>query len=165
MKVKVNVDYDFDINISNENVIVNGDELVLDSRNLASGHTHIIHDNKSYRVEVIAVDRVEKACQVKVNGKIYQANISDQFDELLKKMGMDSGSAGTVRELKAPMPGLVLRVAVAEGQEIIKGDSLLVLEAMKMENSIKSPTSGKINKILVNTGDKVEKNQVLVLFE
>jgi biotin carboxyl carrier protein len=63
------------------------------------------------------------------------------------------------------MPGLVLDVRVKEGDEVKKGDPLLVLEAMKMENILKSPAHAKIKKINVNKGQAVEKNQVLVSFE
>ncbi|MNR65826.1 2-oxoglutarate carboxylase large subunit [compost metagenome] len=69
-----------------------------------------------------------------------------------------------MKEIKAPMPGLVLNVMVQEGQEVGKGDNLLVLEAMKMENIIKSPDSGIVKKILITKGDKVEKNEVLIQF-
>ncbi|MNF13023.1 Glutaconyl-CoA decarboxylase subunit gamma [compost metagenome] len=67
-------------------------------------------------------------------------------------------------EIKAPMPGLVLNVIVESGQEVNKGDNLLILEAMKMENIIKSPSSGIVKKILVTKGDKVEKNEILIQF-
>jgi biotin carboxyl carrier protein len=60
------------------------------------------------------------------------------------------------------MPGLVLNVMVEEGQKIKKGDAILVLEAMKMENILKATSEGEVKKILVKKGDKIEKNQVLV---
>ena len=77
---------------------------------------------------------------------------------------MDNLAAAKVNEIKAPMPGLVLDIRVAEGDEVKKGDSILVLEAMKMENIIKSPTDGIIKKINVKKGIAVEKNQVLIHF-
>lgn len=102
---------------------------------------------------------------VKVNGSIYKVAVEDQFDQLLKQLGMDNLAAAKVQQIKAPMPGLVLSILVAEGAEIKKGDSLLVLEAMKMENMIKSPTDGIIKKITINQGNKVEKNEVLITFQ
>ena len=77
---------------------------------------------------------------------------------------MDNLTANKIQQVKAPMPGLVLNILVNEGDEIKKGDSLLVLEAMKMENMIKSPTDGIIKKIEIKQGDKVEKNELLVSF-
>jgi biotin carboxyl carrier protein len=75
---------------------------------------------------------------------------------------MDAGSHKHINEVKAPMPGLVLRVMIEPGQAIQKGDTLLILEAMKMENVLKAPSDGIVSKILVSKGDKVEKNQVMV---
>jgi biotin carboxyl carrier protein len=69
-----------------------------------------------------------------------------------------------VNDVKAPMPGMVFNVLVSEGQDIKKGDPLIVLEAMKMENVLKSPTDGTVKKIAVTKGVAVEKNQVLIQF-
>jgi biotin carboxyl carrier protein len=62
------------------------------------------------------------------------------------------------------MPGLVLRILASEGQEVQKGGNLLVLEAMKMENIIKAPANVMIKSVKINPGDKVEKNQVMMIF-
>jgi len=87
------------------------------------------------------------------------------MDLLLSKMGLADLAAKKVNEVKAPMPGLVLKLIANQGDTVAKGDSLLVLEAMKMENVIKSPGEGIIKSIRVNAGDKVEKNAVLIEFE
>ncbi|MGZ4036047.1 MAG: acetyl-CoA carboxylase biotin carboxyl carrier protein subunit, partial [Bacteroidia bacterium] len=121
-------------------------------------------DNRSYNVEVVKADAAEKSFLVSVNGNKYQLNVKDKFDELLKSLGFDDLNAKKVNEIKAPMPGLVLDVRVAEGDSVKKGDPILVLEAMKMENIIKSPTDGIVKKINVKKGLAVEKNQVLINF-
>jgi biotin carboxyl carrier protein len=90
--------------------------------------------------------------------------ITDQFDELLHQLGMDNLTTATISEIKAPMPGLVLRILASEGQEVQKGGNLLVLEAMKMENIIKAPADVIIKTVKINPGDKVEKNQVMMIF-
>jgi biotin carboxyl carrier protein len=77
---------------------------------------------------------------------------------------MDNLAAKKVNEVKAPMPGMVLKILVKDGDEVKKGDPLLVLEAMKMENILKSPTDGVIKKIAAVTGVAVEKNQLLIQF-
>jgi biotin carboxyl carrier protein len=79
-------------------------------------------------------------------------------------LGLDNLQSSKVAELKAPMPGLVLSVLVKEGDEVKKGDNLFVLEAMKMENIIKSPADVTIKSIKIKASDKVEKNQVLIQF-
>jgi biotin carboxyl carrier protein len=125
---------------------------------------HVIKDHRSYMVEVVKADKLEKNFIVKVNGNKYQLDVKDKFDELLKSLGFDNLNANKVNEIKAPMPGLVLDLRVNEGDAIKKGDPVLVLEAMKMENIIKSPVDGIIKKINVKKGVAVEKNQVLVHF-
>jgi biotin carboxyl carrier protein len=165
MKIKVNGHRDYNIQISNDDFNVNGEPILLDARKLSSGLTHILYKNKSYNVQLVSEDRAEKSCVVNVNGNKYHISMEDQYDQLLKQLGMDSTSGNKVKDIKAPMPGLVLNVFGKEGMEVDKGENILVLEAMKMENIIKSPSTGKIAKILVNSGDKVEKNQVLVQFD
>ena len=164
MKVKVNEQHQFEVEVAEKVLKVNGLELEVDSRALSVTQKHVIYQNKSYNIELVERNEDGKAVVIKVNGTLYQVGIEDQYDELLKKLGMDSSSANKVLEIKAPMPGLVLNVIVEEGQEVNKGDSLLVLEAMKMENIIKSPTVGIVKKILIRKGDKVEKNEILLQF-
>ncbi|WP_342330211.1 acetyl-CoA carboxylase biotin carboxyl carrier protein subunit [Pedobacter sp. FW305-3-2-15-E-R2A2] len=164
MKVKVNEQHNFEVEVAEKVLKVNGLELQIDTRDLSATQKHVIYQNKSYNIELVERNEDGKAVVIKVNGTLYQVGIEDQYDELLKKLGMDSSSANKVLEIKAPMPGLVLNVIVTEGQEVNKGDSLLVLEAMKMENIIKSPTGGIVKKILIRKGDKVEKNEILLQF-
>jgi biotin carboxyl carrier protein len=63
------------------------------------------------------------------------------------------------------MPGMVIEVSVEDGQQVAEGDRLLILEAMKMENSINIPVTAKIRKVLVKKGQAVEKNQVMIELE
>mgnify|MGYP001211168504 FL=1 len=100
-----------------------------------------------------------------MNNQEITVSIEDKYDALLKQLGMENMKSQKVNEVKAPMPGLVLNILVKPGQEIAKGDGLFVLEAMKMENIIKSPTDALVKSIEVEKGVAVEKNQVLVTFE
>ena len=83
----------------------------------------------------------------------------------LKKMGMERGKTTETKELKAPMPGLVLSVEISAWTAVEKDQPLLILEAMKMENVIKSPREGTIAKVNVKKGQAVEKNELLIAFE
>jgi len=141
---------------------IDGKEFPVDMLEYKKGRFHIIVDNKSYHAEVLSVDAKSKTCQLKIGQKTVQIEIRDQYDELLREMGIDVKAGSKVNEIKAPMPGMVLQVMVENGQPIKKGDAIVVLEAMKMENILKSPTDGTVKKIHVNRGDKVEKNQVMV---
>jgi biotin carboxyl carrier protein len=125
---------------------------------------HVIRDHQSYEIEIVEADIEAKTMLLKVNGHSYPVSVADKFDELLASMGMDKAANKKVNELKAPMPGLVLNVLVNEGQEVKKGDAIIVLEAMKMENILKSPADVTVKKIAVKKGVAVEKGQVLVQF-
>lgn len=164
-KVKVNDQYDFAITAENTTISVNDEVVILDRAVLNDKSTHVIYQNRSYTIEMVSFDKAEKTATIKVNRSIYKVAVEDQFDQLLKQLGMDNLAAAKVQQIKAPMPGLVLSILVAEGDEVKKGDSLLVLEAMKMENMIKSPTDGVIKKITIKQGNKVEKNEVLITFQ
>jgi biotin carboxyl carrier protein len=164
MNVKLNDRYGFEIEVEKQVLSVDGTELQIDVTDLSGGHAHILHKNKSYKVELVSDDKAEKTSVIKVNGRLYKIAIEDQYDILLKQLGFDIAKGNKMLEIKAPMPGLVLNVIVESGQEVNKGDNLLILEAMKMENIIKSPSSGIVKKILVTKGDKVEKNEILIQF-
>ena len=83
----------------------------------------------------------------------------------LDKMGMSAGADEKMDSVKAPMPGLVLDILVEAGQAVNKGDNLLILEAMKMENIIKASGNGVVKSININKKDAVEKNQLLIEME
>jgi biotin carboxyl carrier protein len=165
LKVKVNNKAEHTIEFENKtNGTINGNTFLWDVIEVKNGSFHIIKNHKSYNVEVIKADAKEKSFLISVNGNKYHLNVKDKFDELLHNLGLDSLAAKKVNEIKAPMPGLVIEVKVAEGDVVKKGDAIIVLEAMKMENNIKSPTDGVVKKINVKKGQAVEKNQVLINF-
>ena len=87
------------------------------------------------------------------------------MDELLKSMGLEGALTPKINDLKAPMPGLVLDVMVASGTEVKKDEPLMILEAMKMENILKSPGDAVVKSIEIEKGNAVDKNQVLIHFE
>lgn len=151
------------IEIKEEGIfLVNGSEEKIDIANLGNNAFHALHKNKSYRARIIEHDNAAKTYKIKVNNNVYTVQLKDRYDELLHALGMDAMLNNKVNDLKAPMPGLVLNVLVEEGAEIKKGDNLVVLEAMKMENILKATTDAKVKKIKVNIGDRVEKNSVLI---
>lgn len=163
-QAKVNGKYNFLVQTENKQFKVNNEVIELDQIILNNNSSHLLYKNKSYLVEVVELIKEEKSAIVKINGNVYTLNIEDQYDQLLKQLGMDNLAVNKIMQIKAPMPGLVLSVLVAEGDEVKKGDNLLVLEAMKMENMIKSPTDGVVKKIEIKQGNKVEKNELLVSF-
>jgi biotin carboxyl carrier protein len=104
----------------------------------------------------------EKIAELRVNNNNYTVHLKDQYDELLHRLGMDKLASNKVNDLKAPMPGLVLAINVSEGQSVKKGDVLITLEAMKMENTLKAVADAVVKKVIVKKGTAVEKNEVLI---
>lgn len=123
---------------------------------------HILYQQLSFQAEVVHANFEEKSFQIKVNGNPYEVVLKDRFDELIKQLGFSTSVLHKVKDIKAPMPGLVLKIIAEAGQEIKQGDPLLILEAMKMENVIKSPGDGTIKTIHVSKGLAVEKGFVLI---
>lgn len=138
-----------------------GDEQ-LDAVQAADGKIHVLEGQKSYQAEVITEDFHNRTYTVKVNGKEYEVKIKTPLDQLVDEMGLEVASTQKVSDIKAPMPGLVLNIAVKEGEEVDEGTPLLVLEAMKMENLIKSPGAGVVKSIEVTQGQAVEKGQLMI---
>lgn len=143
---------------------LNGAEFNADIIKIRDEVYHLIKDNVSYNLEVVKHLPEEKKLIVKINNTSYTLDIKDKYDDLLHSLGLDSLASKKVNDIKAPMPGMVLNILVTEGQEVKKGDALIVLEAMKMENILKSPTDGIIKKIAISKGIAVEKNQLLIQF-
>jgi len=114
---------------------------------------------------VTVVEADHKKLRVELNRESFTIEINDQLDLMLDKMGFSEVSTRHIKEIKAPMPGLVLEIAVSEGQEVKEGDKILILEAMKMENSVVISANAIIKKILVMAGQPVDKGQVLIELE
>lgn len=133
----------------------------MDMVKLSPGQYHLIKDNQSVVATISNVDLVSKKMEVAIAGENYAVEISNALDQVLDKMGFGTGQAKQLKEIKAPMPGLVLEVAVADGQQVNEGDKILVLEAMKMENNILVHANARIKKVVVAAGQVVEKGQVL----
>jgi biotin carboxyl carrier protein len=163
-KVKVDNKHDFNFEKTQGVWQLEGKDIAFDMIELGKTTFHVIKDNKSYTVEIVNHNVAEKSFQIKVNQTIYSLTVKDKYDELLHQLGLDKAMVIKVSNIKAPMPGLVLNILVEDGQEIKKGDALIVLEAMKMENILKSPTDGKVKKVAVKKGVAVEKGQILIEF-
>ena len=143
---------------------VNKQSITWDLKWMGDRKIHLIQGARSVEAELLAVDLEAKTLQIRLGHKTTTLQLKDRFDLLLEKMGMNAPGSGSLKEIKAPMPGLILDLKVAPGDVVKKGDVVLILEAMKMENSIKSPGDGVVKAVNVSLKQSVEKNQVLIQF-
>ena len=124
----------FDIDSTDEGFVINGEKLNWDLVKITEDYFHILHQNKSYRAEVVKTDAAAKTLTIKINGHTYGIELKDKFDLLLEKMGMNATAGARINNIKAPMPGLIIDLKVKPGDHVKQGDQLLILEAMKMEH-------------------------------
>ncbi|MBR9861413.1 acetyl-CoA carboxylase biotin carboxyl carrier protein subunit [bacterium] len=143
---------------------VNGKEVLSDLIKTDKNQYHLLLDNKSYLIEILKKDHLNGNLSLKVNGRVFETHHTFKLEELLKSMGLSAGKKKQ-KDIKAPMPGLVLDILIEPGQEVKEGDDLIILEAMKMENVLKAPHEGVIGQISVEKQSKVDKNQVLLSYE
>ena len=162
LKAIANNKFAFEIESDKDKVTINNKEVEADIIKTGGRSFNILLEHKSYNADVISVNHDTKTFIVNINNNRYEIVLKDKFDLLLKQLGMEDIANVKVNEIKAPMPGLVLDIKVNEGDAIEKGDTVLVLEAMKMENIIKSPGAGTVKKVHVESGKAVEKNELLL---
>lgn len=162
----VNQKTTFELEQKEGKTFLNNEIFEWDIRPISENHFHIItKDNQSINAEVVEINLETKTFQLKINGTLQTVQLKDETDLLLERMGINTAVSTKMKELKSPMPGLIYDLKVAIGDTIEKGDVLLILVAMKMENSIKAAGEGKVKDIKVNLNDSVEKGQVLITFE
>ncbi len=163
--IKINNDLSYKTEVIEDQITIEGEAFEMDLIAISENRFHLIVDKVNYLAEVLEVNYAEKKFKIKVNTGIYDLEVKDKFDALLKNLGLDNLNTQKLKEIKAPMPGLVLKILVEPDADVKKGDNLLILEAMKMENIIKAPSDFKVKKINIKAGETVEKNQVLLVLD
>ncbi len=156
-------DEEFIIEIDQESRIrVNDAEYEIDFQQLTDdGVLSLLIDNHS--LEAVVEER-DNLWQVLMKGDLYSVQVQDERAyRLAQARGVASGGGDAT--IRSPMPGLIVDVSVGEGDEVIKGDKVVILESMKMENELRATVDGVVSRILVSKGDSVEKNQDLVIIE
>ncbi len=128
------------------------------------GQYSLVIDGRSHRVLVLKEDKESGTVRLRIGAHTYTVQVEDEQAHLMHELGLDKAAGAAVKEIKAPMPGLVLKVLVKEGDAVKRNDALIILEAMKMENVIKSPGDAVVRRIHAQEKTAVEKGQLLVGF-
>jgi biotin carboxyl carrier protein len=153
------VDYSIEI-IDEHNISVNGRVFAVDFNSVSGQPVYsLLVDGQS--VEAYVYPGEEK-WEVLLMGRQFQVMVEDERDKRLRAAAGSSVSETGEYHLRAPMPGMVVSILVEEGQAIEKGEVLLILESMKMQNELKSPRAGTIGRLRVKAGESVEQRQTLL---
>lgn len=152
---------EFEIEIVDERHIRIGERLLEVNFESVSGQPvfSLILDGKSYESFVY---QGEEDWEVLIRGRQYQVKIEDEREKRLKAAAGGGVIEGGEFLLKAPMPGLVVSILIEEGQEVKKGQVMLILESMKMQNELKAPRDGILGRVRVKAGESVEQRQTLL---
>lgn len=140
-------------------LIVNGEERSVDFHNLSPSVYSILTNHKSYLA--IFGEESGSHIDIQLNGRLYSTEVYDERSLLMDQR--KGGSQTSSGEVRSPMPGLIVNVPVNTDQIVTEGDTLVVLESMKMQNELKSPMKGIVSSIHCRDGDTVEKDALLVV--
>ncbi|MBW4436659.1 MAG: biotin/lipoyl-binding protein [Pleurocapsa minor GSE-CHR-MK-17-07R] len=150
----------FEIEINKDGtLLVNGHPRTVDFLALGPELYSIIRENESYEV---VIEEDADGVQVQLRGQLFSGTVLDERAQLMASLrGGPASETGEV-SIKAPMPGLIVVLPVSEGQEVVQGQTVVILESMKMQNELKAPRAGTVQRISVNEGQSVEQGKLLV---
>lgn len=143
----------------NSEILVNGRMHHYELIRINNSSYKLLIDQKIYDISSVKINSDKFI--VSLEGYTYEALVRTTLQERATKVIEQQGSAHHIREIKAPMPGMILKIKKKPGEKINLGESIIILEAMKMENDIKSPVSGVIKDIFISEGTAVEKGAKL----
>lgn len=157
-------DQTYEIEWLDENRLrVNGEVIQIDvRRGSRPEHLSLISDGRSHQIWLEAANG---ATRVHVGGFDYSVRVEDERVHRLRELAAHETASHDVGQIAAPMPGLVVKLLVEPGQAVQKGQGVLIVEAMKMENEIRIPITGTIKEIRVKRRQAVEKGETLVMIE
>ena len=159
MKIFVDqVEFEIEKKNGKNNIFKSGKLILHDIVHLGANRYSLIIDNQSYRV---SFRKNNEVTEIALNGEPYTFQVEDERQKMFKTLVTSSSSETSHVEIKAPIPGMIVKILVKEGDTVSKDHGLLVLEAMKMENVIKSPGDCEIQEICVKEKASVEKGQIL----
>ena len=143
-------------------VALDGETLHVDMAPVAPEVYSLLVDGRSYEVQVRAR---EDGYQVFFGPRHFSVTVEDERARMIRELSAGTGDHEKPREIRAAMPGLVVKVEVKEGDRVGPGDGLVVVEAMKMENEVRAQQKGVIKQLFVKQGMTVDQGQTLLILE
>lgn len=158
-------DRSFDVEIDNDNqsATVDGKEITYELISQSNGRVLFRTGTKLHIIDNIEVDK--QNISFSIDGNFVKTVVKDEQELLLERLGFSTDELASVGLLEAPMPGKILELLVAEGDEVEEGQPVAILEAMKMENELKAPATGVVASVSVTEKNNVEKNQTILEIE
>ncbi len=150
----------FEIDIEKDGTLkVNGEPREVDFLSLGPSLYSILMNHRSYEA---LIEEREGKYDVLMQGRLYTGEVLDERAQLLATRRGSLGAESGEISIKAPMPGLIAAIPVTEGEAVVKGQTIVILESMKMQNELKAPREGTVQRISVQPGQTVEQNKLLV---
>lgn len=150
--------------LNDSEVFIDGKKYEYESKFINNNVLVLRIGSKNYFVSVTENEN-DNTLDVNIDSEVYNVNCKSDLDIMIGKMTENKGDVKTKKEIRSPMPGIIKSLTVTEGQKVSKGQVLLVLEAMKMENEIKAAKECTVKKISVTPMSSVEKNELLLELE
>jgi biotin carboxyl carrier protein len=158
-------DAQYDVTIHGESVTIDGETLRAKIQDLPGTPMQLVTIGESvHRVHAIRGNE-KGAYDVSVHGFRFAVEALDERSRAIRELSGGSAKAAGPAHLLAPMPGLIVRVNIGEGDHVRAGQGLVVMEAMKMENELRAPVDAKVKRIMVSAGSAVEKGAMILEME
>lgn len=125
----------------------------------------LIYKGKSFKGEILNRDIENRKLILKLNHRVFELKKKFALDQLIAELGLDKVKVKQLKEIGSPMPGRILNIQVQVGDHVKVGDPILSLEAMKMENILKSDGEGVVKRVAIEKEQVVDKGQLLIAFE
>jgi biotin carboxyl carrier protein len=168
------------VTLKDQGIVIDEQEYAIEWRKIAQlalneqgnvhegGRYHLVVGDKSYEIYARRIDKTQESksnrYEIQIAGQYFEVSIEDERTKILTS-AVHTGSSSNTARISAPMPGLVIGTPFEAGSAVMAGQTVIILEAMKMENDLPSPISGTIKDVKVNTGQTVEQGQILVIIE
>jgi acetyl/propionyl-CoA carboxylase alpha subunit len=154
-------DLEFPVEILDEHHVRFGEEILNVDLAAVSGQPlySLIVNGESFEGYVYPS---EQCWQVLLLGRLYSVNIEDERERRLRSSFTNLTNLGREFTLKSPMPGLAIAVPVSEGQQVEKGQILVILESMKMQNELRAPFTGSVTRLRIKAGESVQQKQTML---